>query len=80
VANKKDIEILTAFGIHLRKLIESKGFSLRGLADEADIEYSQIARIVSGTISPKVTTVYKIAEALNVSMKELFDFKYSHLG
>jgi len=76
VASKIDKEITAAFGAHVKKLLRAKGFSMRSLANEADIEYSQIARIVSGIISPSITTAYKIAEALDISMKDLFDFKY----
>lgn len=47
-----------------------------GFANEADIEYSQVVRIENGIISPTVTTVYKIAETLSISLKDLFDFKY----
>lgn len=49
---------------------------MRGFADEADIEYSQVVRIENGITSPTVTTVYKLAETLNVSLRDLFDFKY----
>ena len=49
---------------------------MRGFANEADIEYSQIVRIENGIISPTITTIYKIAESLNISLRDLFDFKY----
>ncbi len=52
---------------------------MRGFANEADIEYSQVVRIENGVISPTITTVYKIAETLNISLTELFDFKYPTL-
>ncbi len=50
---------------------------MRGFANEADIEYSQIVRIENGIIGPTITTVYKIAETLNISLKDLFDFVYT---
>ena len=76
--NKKaDKELRLAFGMQVRKLRLAKGFSMRGFANEADIEYSQVVRIENGIISPTITTVYKIAETLNVSLKELFDLEYT---
>lgn len=76
--NKKtDKGLHLAFGMQVKKLRLAKGFSMRGFANEADIEYSQVVRIENGIISPTITTVYKIAETLNVSLKELFDFKYT---
>lgn len=75
--NKKaDKELRLAFGLQVRKLRLAKGFSMRGFANEADIEYSQVVRIENGIISPTISTVYKLAETLNVSFKELLDFKY----
>lgn len=76
--NKKaDKELRLAFGMQVRKLRLAKNFSMRGFANEADIEYSQVVRIENGLISPTITTVYKIAETLNVSLRDLFDFKYA---
>jgi transcriptional regulator with XRE-family HTH domain len=77
VNKKADKELRLAFGMQVKKLRLAKGFSMRGFANEADIEYSQVVRIENGIISPTITTVYKIAETLNVSLKDLFDFKYT---
>lgn len=75
--NKKaDKELRLAFGMQVRRLRVAKGYSMRGFANEADIEYSQVVRIENGIISPTITTVYKIAETLNVSLTDIFDFKY----
>ena len=75
--NKKvDKELRLALGMQVRKLRLEKGFSMRGFANEADIEYSQIVRIENGIISPTLTTIYKLTETLNISLKDLFDFKY----
>jgi|GEM_PF-4777684 len=42
------------------------------LANIAEIELSQIYRIETGKINPKLTTILKIATALEVDVKELF--------
>jgi transcriptional regulator with XRE-family HTH domain len=76
VNKKVDNEVRLAFGKQIRKLRLAKGYSMRGFANEADFEYSQVVRIENGIISPTITTVYKIAETLSVSLKDLFDFKY----
>jgi len=75
VNRKKDNELKIAFGEHVRKLRLARGKSMRGFADEADIEYSQIARIEKGEISPTIVTAAKIADALEIALKDLFDFK-----
>lgn len=69
-------ELALAFGQHIKKLRLGKGYSMRGFADKADMEYTQIARIEHGISAPTITTIYKLAEALDIQMKELFDFKF----
>ena len=44
------------------------------LANLCDIEYRQISDIELGKISTTISTVYLIAEALDILPKELFDF------
>jgi len=75
VNRKKDNELKIAFGEQVKRLRLAQDKSMRGFAGDADIEYSQIARIESGEISPTITTASKIAEALGITLKELFDFK-----
>lgn len=45
------------------------------LAQLASLEYSQISDIELGKINTTISTVYLIAKTLDVSPKELFDFK-----
>jgi transcriptional regulator with XRE-family HTH domain len=66
-----------AFGVHLRKLRESKGFGMREFALIADIEYSQLSKIERGVTNPTISTVISLAEALELSHSELFDFKFA---
>lgn len=76
--NKKaDKDLRLAFGKQVRKLRLAKGHSMRGFANEADIEYSQVVKIENGITGPTITTVYKIAETLNIPLKDLFDFTYT---
>ncbi len=44
------------------------------LALEADIEYSQIAKIETGRINTTISTCYIIAQALEIEVVELFKF------
>lgn len=63
--------------MQLRKIRISKGFSMRGLAKEADIEYSQLSKIERGVINTTISTVFVLSQALGVETKELFDFEVS---
>jgi transcriptional regulator with XRE-family HTH domain len=65
-----------AFGQRLRQLREEKGVSMRELAKEADMEYSQYSKIERGKINTTISTVQAIAEALEVPTVELYDFPF----
>ncbi len=69
-----DKEAIIRFGKHLRKVRESKGFSMEKLAAISSFEYSQISRIELGQINTSLDTVFKLAKALDVNPKDLFDF------
>lgn len=62
------------FGSHLKKLRISKNLSQEMLANDANIPINQIGRIERAEISTSLSTIYKIAKALDVSILELFQF------
>lgn len=65
-------EFLIAFGKNLSSLRKSKGFTQEELANEIDVEISQISRIERGIISTSISNVNSIARALKVSVSDLF--------
>jgi transcriptional regulator with XRE-family HTH domain len=73
---RKDVEIesIILFGKQLRLIRQSKGLSMEKLAALSSFEYSQISRIELGQINTSLDTVFKLAKALNVPTKDLFDF------
>lgn len=70
----RDIEYCKAFGENLRKIRTKKGLTMMELAFEADIEYSQIAKIERGLSNPTISTTYILAKALDLKPVELFRF------
>jgi transcriptional regulator with XRE-family HTH domain len=69
VAEKESIE---EFGKKIRNLRTSKKLSMQTLANLADIELSQVHRIETGKINPKLITILRLAKALNISVETLF--------
>ena len=57
----------------LRYYREQQGFSLRGLAQKAGVHYVSLVRLEAGTFDPRLSTLRKLAQALNVSVCELID-------
>jgi len=74
LGNKTD-KVLMEFGKNLQKLREAKGFSTRQFADEAEISHSSVGRLEAGLSNPTMTTLIKIAEALEVDLNSLVHFK-----
>jgi transcriptional regulator with XRE-family HTH domain len=59
-------------GANLKKLREGKALSMQALANLAEVEKSQIVRIENGQVDVKVSSLYILAGALEVDVKEFF--------
>jgi transcriptional regulator with XRE-family HTH domain len=67
----------TLFGRHLKSLRKRKRKSVNMFSYENDLTPATISRIENGLISPRLKTLKKIADALDISLSELFrSFKY----
>lgn len=75
VIKVKNKAIVKAVGERIRELRIQKGLSQQKLCDEADVPLSQIGRIELGKNNPTISTLFVIAEALGVSLKDLVDVK-----
>lgn len=67
---RKEI-IKTVFGNHLQRLRNEKKLSMRGLASKAGLEYSQVQRIENGKVNVSISTIYALAEGLEIPASEL---------
>ncbi len=57
--------------LRLRQIREGKGVSLRALKKRSGVAVSSLARYEAGQGDPQLTTLRKIAKALNVTVAEL---------
>ena len=67
-----DSDGILAFGQKVRSIRTSKNISMQHLANLAEIEVSQIHRIETGKINPKLTTILILAKALEINPSEFF--------
>lgn len=70
--NLEEKQFLIAFGKNLRLLRKSKGFTQEELANEIDIEISQISRIERGVINTSIANVNSIAKVVMIPVSDLF--------
>jgi transcriptional regulator with XRE-family HTH domain len=68
------IELQQKFGANLKRIRESKGYSLRSLATNCELDDSQISKIENGKTNIQLSTIFELAKGLGVEPKELLDF------
>lgn len=63
--------IKSAFAKRLTALRIEKDLSIRALANQAGLEFSQVQRIEKGKVNPALTTIIALANGLGVHPSEL---------
>ena len=58
--------------MRLRELREARGISMRALASQSRLSANALSMIERGRTSPSVSTLYKLADALGVSITAFF--------
>jgi transcriptional regulator with XRE-family HTH domain len=67
----KDAEVLTQVGAKIRQIRILKQISQETLANDCDIDYSQVNRMELGKVNFSISYLYRIAKALHVDPAEL---------
>jgi transcriptional regulator with XRE-family HTH domain len=73
VINVKNKKLLKAIGLRIRELRKQKKLSQEELSYKSELMLSQIGRIERGETNPTISTLYVLAEALEVELKDLVD-------
>ena len=61
-------------GMRIKELRRSKHLSQEQLAEKADINPKYLSRMERGTENPTLDMLIKLSNALEVEMREMFDF------
>ncbi len=67
------MDIKKKFGDKVKQLRLERGLSQEGLANEANLDRTYIPGIEKGERNVSITVIEKLAIALKVSVKDLFD-------
>jgi DNA-binding XRE family transcriptional regulator len=73
--NRRQGQIQRHFGGRVRELRKAKGLSQESLAFASDLDRTYIGGVERGERNISLLNIYKLAEALGVPAKELFDGK-----
>lgn len=71
----RDIQYLQKFGDRVRKLRTTKGWSQYDLAAASGVERSKLGHIERGSTNTTLSTAKLIAEAFEMTLSELVDFR-----
>lgn len=72
----KDTKFAKALGKHIDSIRRSKKLSYREMALACDMDKGQIYDLATAGTDVRASTLVKISKGLEVSMAELFNFKY----
>ena len=73
--NVEDVKYLKKFGENVKMIRISKGFTQQYLADNLNVEISQISRLERGILNTSIINIKNIAVALEVDAGDLFKFQ-----
>lgn len=61
-------------GLRIKELRKNKGLSQEELAEKAETSPNYLSRMERGTENPTIDMLIKISRAMDVEMRETFDF------
>ncbi len=73
---EKNKNLEKRLGFKLRYIREQKGYSQMRLAEITGLNYNYVGQIERAEANTTIKTLKKIANALDVEAKELFDFSF----
>jgi transcriptional regulator with XRE-family HTH domain len=76
MAKNTDENLLRTIGLRIRELRKSKNLSIQEVAYRIGMEKSNLSVIENGRSNPQLLTYAKIASALGIQLKDLFDFNF----
>ncbi|QEK50933.1 helix-turn-helix transcriptional regulator [Pedobacter aquae] len=71
---KDTTEIKRKFGEKIQQMRKKKNLTLRKVAQNCDLDDSNISKIENGKFDVRLSTIFELAKGLGVEAKELVDF------
>jgi len=68
--NEKGITIL---GNNIRKYRKLRGLTISQLANQMDVDYSQISRMELGTVNTNISMIFAVADVLEIKASQLLE-------
>jgi transcriptional regulator with XRE-family HTH domain len=78
--NRNPQILLMLLGRNISRIRKKKGYTQTRLADELEMDRSNLRRIEAGRTNPTATTLFRICRVLSVHVVQLFDFDENEEG
>lgn len=69
-----DVELRLCLGKRIKRLRRLARMTQAQMAEKVNLSINYISEIETGTASPTLKTLLKVAQALHIEVKELFHF------
>lgn len=69
---------IISLGMRIEEIIKNKGLKIREVAHDADLDVENLRKYIKAKQEMKVSTMLKIAKALDVNVSDLFSFIQSN--
>jgi len=66
-------QLLKKIGLRIKQLRAENGLSQKEFGYKIDVEKSNVSRLEAGIFNTKIYTLYRVAEAFDISLSELLD-------
>lgn len=73
--HRRNEEGIQTLAKNIRKYRKEKGMTMQQLANELDVDYSQISRMERGIVNPNISIVFDIARVLEIEPYKLLETK-----
>lgn len=64
-------QLLQKLGMKIKQLRTEKGISQNTFGFDIEMEKSNVSRLESGKTNPRISTLFRVSKALNISLAEL---------
>ncbi|WP_090559706.1 helix-turn-helix domain-containing protein [Pedobacter hartonius] len=64
---------ITALGNNIRKYRKLRGLTISQLANQMDVDYSQISRMELGTVNTNISMIFAVADVLEIKAAQLLE-------
>lgn len=72
--NTKDLKYFKKLGLRIKELREEKGLDQKAFAFDCEIGRTQLHMIENGKTNPRLLTLMKITNTLEIPLSKLVDF------